>query len=465
MTSWPTSWRDQAPYITAYTRFHSPGRDDHDHGTVTAPPQPSIDAADPSPVTARASWPESDLVMWLLRALSVVAIALVVSTGHARIDREEVAVPTYAIASGHPGAAYPPIAPSLSQRVAYQPPGFPVVAAIPVAVWQGLTGGADPSGALTFAGYGAAAVVVVAGGRLVGASPGGRRRERLFLAAVSVSPFFREALGNYFHPEDVLALGLLLLSLSLASEGRWGWAGGALGLAFGSKQWALLALPPLIAMAPGRREMARLAGIAFGTVAVVYAPFILLTPAAAWQVLRGPIPVAGGFVPETTMVGMLREAPFHVPLTYVNDMARLLPLLFATVGTAIWVLVASRRQRAVARLPLGQVVTLLLACMAFRLIGDCIALPYYALPLMVFIAVADVWRSKVPAFAIAAGFVLAFWYGAGPGDRLGPWAGAIVFTAGVVVVAAVGLLTLRPAPGPRLPPGDPMPVGVASRVD
>ncbi len=314
------------------------------------------------------------------------------------------------------------------------------------------------------AGYGAAAMVVIAGGRLVGAGPGGRRREMLFLAVVSVSPFFREALGNYFHPEDVLALGLLLLALSLASESHWGWAGVALGLAFGSKQWVLLAVPPLIAMAPGRRAKARLLGAAFGAVAVVYAPFILLKPAAAWQVFRGPVPVAGGFVPQTTIVGMLREAPFHVPLAYVNDMARLLPLLFATVVTAVWVLVISRRYGTVARLPIENVLGLLLACVAFRLISDCIALSYYALPLMVLIAVADIWRSKVPAFAIASSFVLAFWYGAGlPGDLLGPWTGAEVFTVGVFVLAGVALLTLRAgrssttAPGPGAGPAEGVP--------
>ena len=412
----------------------------------------------PSPASDGVSWRESAVVIWLLRLLSLVVIALVVSTAHARIDRQEVAVPTYAIASGHPSAAYPPILPSLRQRVSYQPPGFPVAAAIPVAVWQGLTGGANPSGALTLAGYGAAAMVVIAGGRLVASRPGGRRREMLFLAVVSVSPFFREALGNYFHPEDVLALGLLLLALSMASESRWGWAGVALGLAFGSKQWALLAVPPLIAMAPGRRGKGRLLGAAFCAVAVVYAPFILLKPDAAWQVFRGPLPVAGGFVPQTTIVGMLREAPFHVPLAYVNDMARLLPLLFATVVTAVWVLLISRRYGTVARLPIENVLGLLLACVAFRLISDCIALSYYALPLMVFIAVADIWRSKVPAFAIASSFVLAFWYGAGlPGDLLGPWTGAEVFTIGVFVLAGVALLTLRAAPEPRPPLRDPVP--------
>ena len=102
------------------------------------------------------------------------------------------------------------------------------------------------------AGYGAAAIVVIAGGLLAGSGRGGRRRKILFLVAISVSPFFREALGNYFHPEDVLALGLLLLALSLSSEGRWAWAGVCLGLAIGSKQW-VSAVPVLVSMASCRK--------------------------------------------------------------------------------------------------------------------------------------------------------------------------------------------------------------------
>jgi hypothetical protein len=396
------------------------------------------------PVRRRADWLESSVAIWVLRLLTVVVIAAVVSTAHARIDRGEVAGPTYALASGHPSAAYPPIPPSLSQRISYQPPGFPVVAAIPVAVWRGLTGGENPSGALTLAGYGTAALVVIAGGRLVGRGPGGRRREVLFLLAMVVSPFFRESLGNYFHPEDVLALGLLLLALSLAAESRWLWAGAALGLAFGCKQWVLLAAPVLLVWAPGRQAKARLVGAAAGAAAVVYAPLLVLTPRAAGQVLRGPVPVAGGFVPQTTILGMLRKAPFHVPVTDVNDLARLLPVLFAIAVAALWWLVISHRSGTVARLGVEDGLGLVLAVVAFRLIGDCIALSYYALPLSVLIAVVAARRSKVPVLAIVSSFALAFWYGASlPGDLLDPWTGAVVFTIAVIAVAATALWALR----------------------
>lgn len=420
---------------------------------MTAAPQPPLQVDFHGlPAGEGTSWYHSTLAIWLLRLLSVVVIAVVVSTAHARIDRGEVAVPAYAIASGHPSAAYPPIPPSLSQRVSYQPPGFPIVAAVAVAMWRGLTGGANPSGALTLAGCATAALVVIAGGRLVGRGRGGRRREVLFLVAVTVSPFFRESLGNYFHPEDVLALGLLLLSLSLASEGRWAWAGVALGLAFASKQWVLLAGPALLVGAAGRQAKVRLMGAAVGAALVLYAPFILLTPGVAWKVLRGPVPVAGGFVPQTTIVGMLREAPFHVPVTDVNGLARLLPLLFAAGLAAVWVLVRSRRDGTPTPVGIEDVMALVLAAVAFRLISDCIALSYYFLPLSVLIAIVDARRSRIPTFAIASSLALAFWYGGRlPGELLDPWTGALLFTLGVVAIAGSSLLTLR-AGGERLPP-------------
>ena len=59
----------------------------------------------------------------MLRILSIVVIAVVVSTAHTQIDRRETAVPAYAIASGHPSQAYPPIPKALSQRVALSTSG------------------------------------------------------------------------------------------------------------------------------------------------------------------------------------------------------------------------------------------------------------------------------------------------------------------------------------------------------
>jgi hypothetical protein len=138
-----------------------------------------------------------------------------------------------------------------------------------------------------------------------------------------------------------------------------------------------------------------------------------------------------------------------VPVSDVNDLARLLPVLFAVAVAALWGLVISRRSGTVARRGVENLLGLVLAVVAFRLIGDCIALSYYALPLSVLIAVVAARRSKVPAFAIVSSFALAFWYGAGlPGDLLDAWTGAVVFTIAVVAVAATALWALRAGAGP-----------------
>jgi len=177
---------------------------------------------------------------------------------------------------------------------------------------------------------------------------------------------------------------------------------------------------------------------------MLYLPFVLLTPGSAWQILRGPLPVPGGLVPQTTVIGMLRQAPFHVSVAFVNDLARALPLFSAVLLAGMWALAMFRRNGTLAPAPVEQVLGLIIAAVAFRLVGDCIALSYYAMPLVVFIAIVEVWRSKLPLFAIISSLVLACWYGTGaPRHFLGPWTGAELFTLLVVTVAVGSLMTLR----------------------
>ncbi len=390
---------------------------------------------------------QTEVVRWVLRLLALTVIVVVVSTGHRHIDRPGVAASSYAIAGGHLDQAYVPDPGTTGQVAggAFQPPGFPVAAAIVIAVWDGIVGPGGAAAALTFAALCTAAVVVIAGARLVGGRQQSLRNEALFLAAMAVTPFFKESLGDYFHPEDVLALGLVLVSLSLASDGRWLWAGAGLGLAVGSKQWALLVLPVLLLMAPERQAKSRLATGTVAAAAFLYVPFMLISPQSAWQVLRGPIPVPGGLVPQTTLEGMLREAPLHVAIGQVNDLARFLPLLFAALLVVVWAQRASRSRLVSGQGPdLDQVVGLLLICFAFRLVGDCIALSYYALPLSVLIAIAEARRGRTPLLAIASSFTLAFWYGTHvPKHLLGPWAGAAVFTFLIAAIAGGALLIVR----------------------
>jgi hypothetical protein len=386
----------------------------------------------------------SRTALWCLRALALVAVVLVVRTGHAQIDRPDVAAPAYAVASGHLGAAYPSAVTSARDSVAFQAPGFTLVAGAVVAAWEALAGPAGAAGALTFAAYCTVALVVWAGGRLVRRLRSGPTAEVMFLVAVALSPWFRESLSNYFHPGDVMALGFMLLGLYLASEGRWAWAGAAVGFGIASKQWAVLALPVLAVVAPAARQRVRLGGAALAGAALPFVPFFVVGPRSAWEVLRGPLPVPGGLVPQTTVVGMMREHPFHVQVAQVDDLARALPLACAAAVAACWWLVTRRRHGALVAASLEEAIWLLVACFALRLVADCIALSYYALPLFTLLAIAEAGRERFPLYTVLSGFVLAAWYGTSFARRtLGPWQGAIVFTVLVGAVAAGAVLLIR----------------------
>jgi hypothetical protein len=59
------------------------------------------------------------------------------------------------------------------------------------------------------------------------------------------------AFTNEYHPQDVLALGLVLGGMACALRRSWLWSGILLGLAVASQQYALLALAPALIVVPG----------------------------------------------------------------------------------------------------------------------------------------------------------------------------------------------------------------------
>jgi hypothetical protein len=71
------------------------------------------------------------------------------------------------------------------------------------------------------------------------------------MALLAVVP----ALVLYGHGEDTLALLGVVAAVRLAGRGRLVAAGAALGVAVASKQWALLALPALVAWSPPRERL------------------------------------------------------------------------------------------------------------------------------------------------------------------------------------------------------------------
>jgi hypothetical protein len=153
------------------------------------------------------------------------------------------------------------------------------------------TGIASVFGAGHLSGYqiGALACLVLVGGFgawLLAAAPGAALRGRdsalVWLAApaagyVLLGPVTHQAVA-IGHPEEPLAAALVTAAVLAALAGRGALAGVALGLAVGTKEWALIGVLPLVIALPARR-LGTLA-ISAAVAVVLYAPGAIIDPGA-----------------------------------------------------------------------------------------------------------------------------------------------------------------------------------------
>jgi hypothetical protein len=95
----------------------------------------------------------------------------------------------------------------------------------------------------------------------------------LFLAVLP--PVF-DCLTEYFHPQDILALGFVLGSLACGLRGRWIRTGILIGLAFTSNQYGILIAAPMLVLAP-RSLRIKFVTAALATVALIVVPMVILT--------------------------------------------------------------------------------------------------------------------------------------------------------------------------------------------
>ncbi len=115
------------------------------------------------------------------------------------------------------------------------------------------------------------------------------------------------------HPEEALTIALAIAAVLAAQADRRLTAAVLLGLAIGSKEWALLAaVPVLVALPAGRR---RAALIACGVAALASAPLVLLDPVAFHRAdtTIGPIHVVDAMSvwwPISAVMG--HHLPFHM---------------------------------------------------------------------------------------------------------------------------------------------------------
>jgi hypothetical protein len=117
---------------------------------------------------------------------------------------------------------------------------------------------------------------------------GGLLTQAVVLALCVANPLTLAAL-EIGHPDELLGGSLCVTAVLLAARGRPAWAGLALGAAFANKQWAVLALGPVLLALPGRRMLCVSVAAAVG--GALLAPFFLFAPGsftAATQVAASP---------------------------------------------------------------------------------------------------------------------------------------------------------------------------------
>jgi Glycosyltransferase family 87 len=204
---------------------------------------------------------------------------------------------------------------------------------------------------------------------------------------VALVPSAWMALMNEYHPQDLLAMGLVLAGLALALRRSWTWAGVLFGLAVASQQFALLALVPLFVVAPARGRW-RLAGGSVAAWVLVALPFVVASRRAlsAITIGTGNFPSYGGT--------LVRYLHLHGdPLILVS---RILPLV-AAAGVAWWM---HRRfgERALEPLPL---LSLMAICVSLRLVFEQNMFGYYFLALSVLLILLEIVDGRIRGELVA----------------------------------------------------------------
>lgn len=185
-----------------------------------------------------------------------------------------------------------------------------------------------------------------------------------------------DALVNEYHPQDLLALGLLLGAVACALRRSWLWSGILIGLAVSSQQFALLALAPLFVVAPGRARWRVALGAAAAWL-VVALPFVATSRRAfnAVTLGTGNFPSFGG-----TWVRFL-----HLHGTPLVLVSRVLPIV-AAIALAWWLL-AKLGAQVLEPVPLLSLITV---CLSMRLVFEQNMFGYYLMAMAALLILLEV---------------------------------------------------------------------------
>lgn len=254
-----------------------------------------------------------------------------------------------------------------------------VTATAAIYQWSDHAGAVVPTLHIGYAGW-----FVLGAGLIALMRASGRGRcgwEILGLSLLASLPPVSMCLAEYFHPQDLVATGMILAGLALVLRERWVWAGILFGLAISTQQFALLVFVPLLAMAPRDRVPRMFLG-AVATAAVIDVPLAILSSGRA---IVGVLVGTGASSYFNTVLDLLR---LHGSALYA--VSRVTPLVLA-LALGWWA--ADRLGPAVLKpVPLVSVTA---TALAFRLVFEVNFWGYYMMAVAVMLAALDLVRGRI----------------------------------------------------------------------
>lgn len=205
---------------------------------------------------------------------------------------------------------------------------------------------------------------------------------------VALVPIVWTPLLDDFHPQDLVALGLVLAGAACALRREWVWAGLLLGLAVTSQQFALLVLAPLFVVAPGKQRWKLLISSS-AVVALVSLPFVVATSGKAIHAVllgTGDSTTFGGTILWET--GLRGSA--------LVFFARVVPIL-GSAALAFW---AYRRLGPAVLEPIP-LISLLAVSLSLRLVFEEGLYGYKFMALAVMLIVLAIVRGRMPGRLVA----------------------------------------------------------------
>ncbi|MGA3147893.1 MAG: glycosyltransferase 87 family protein, partial [Acidimicrobiales bacterium] len=261
--------------------------------------------------------------------------------------------------------------------------------------------------------------------RAAGAATLGRQAGLLvFLAFL---PSAASAIVQLYHPQDILSLGLAIGGLAQTLRRRWVLAGVLFGLAFLSKQFAVLILLPALVAAPDLRARARMAAAAAAVFVAGILPFAVSAPRATLDNLSGFS--AGGATAGSTVLTLV-----GVTGSVASAVARDAPVVFAVV-VCLW---AARRSGPRLARPVS-LLSLALVCVGSRLVFESVIFPYYLLATSVVFFMLDLVVRRSPYRSLVWCAASAFFVALRPANHAVDAFGTLILA---VIAVGAGLVEL-----------------------